>query len=58
MQDPPKGASDSWRLYITEKLKWMKGHEKRKKGRLEQLLGDLSDEIDLVDFLAREHGRQ
>jgi hypothetical protein len=36
----------------------MKGHEKRMKEKLEQLLGDLSNEIDLVDFLAWEHGRQ
>jgi hypothetical protein len=56
MQDPPKGTSDSWRLYVTETFKWMKRHKKRKKEKLEQLLRVLSDKIHLVDFLAWEHG--
>jgi hypothetical protein len=58
MQDPPKGISKEWLSLSRDRIQWLKQEEGKRIKQLDELLGNLKDEMVLVEYLSREEKRR
>ena len=49
-QDPQEGISKEWLSLAKTHAQWLKENAAKRQAGMEQLLGDLNDEMTLVDF--------
>lgn len=49
-QDPQEGISKEWLSLAKTHAQWLKENAAKRQAGVEQLLGDLNDEMTLVDF--------